>query len=92
MAAFFDQFALPILLAIRARMDRELRSAWDSADFVQQTHIKLDSCDLAGKHFATVIVQGKRRRRSRRAAEIRRRAACATPSSDAVRGGRGCRG
>jgi RNA polymerase sigma factor (sigma-70 family) len=53
MATFFDQFAMPILLAVRARMNPELRSAWDSADFVQRARIKLDRCDLASKHFET---------------------------------------
>jgi RNA polymerase sigma factor (sigma-70 family) len=52
--ALIDEYAGPLLRVIRARLRRNnLRSQYDSADFLQRTRVKLEQCDLASKHFET---------------------------------------
>jgi RNA polymerase sigma factor (sigma-70 family) len=53
MQIFFDKSHDTILRVIRARMNREMRSTWDSADFMQRTSQKLHSCNIKDMHFET---------------------------------------
>jgi len=49
----FDQYADLLLKVIRARMTPEMRSAWDSVDFLQLARFKLHGCNIEDKDFET---------------------------------------
>jgi RNA polymerase sigma factor (sigma-70 family) len=51
---FFDKYRDAVLDVIRARMNRALRSAWDSADFMQRTRKKLLALKIDGKQLETL--------------------------------------
>jgi RNA polymerase sigma factor (sigma-70 family) len=48
----FDLYAPAVLRMVRHKMNSEMRSAWDSNDFLQEARLKLAQSDFENMHFA----------------------------------------